>query len=149
MLFRSGGEGGLGATDGVELAVFGTQGPRELLAAWLDRPRTGDITQAPIDPARRARWTFNASLDLGFQLVSSANPAGGPRGGTVAPYSNPQLSRSDTMALRGDAPRTGATEPGHFRHAAADHSRLSNGGAAHGGIGQGFDRGLEGARLQI
>jgi glutamyl-tRNA reductase len=31
----------------------------------------------------------------------------------------------------------------------ADHSRLSIGRAAHGGIGQGFDRGAEGARLQI
>jgi hypothetical protein len=100
---HDGGEGGLGATDGVELAVFGTRGPRDLFAAWLDRPRDGDITQAPVDPARRTRWTFNASLDLGFQFVGSANPAGGPRGGSVIPYSNPQLSRADTMALRGDA----------------------------------------------
>jgi hypothetical protein len=98
-----GGEGGLGATDGVELEVYGSQGPREFMAGWLDRQHSGDITQIPVDPAQRTRWTFNASLDLGFQLVNSANPAGGPMGGTVVPYSNPQLSRSDTMALRGDA----------------------------------------------
>ncbi|MFO0603712.1 MAG: 5'-nucleotidase C-terminal domain-containing protein [Polyangiales bacterium] len=99
-----GGEGGIGATDGVELEVYGSQGPREFITAWLDRPHEGDITQIPVDPARRTRWTFNASLDLGFQLVNSANPAGGRIDGTsIAPYSNPQLSRSDTMALRGDA----------------------------------------------
>jgi 2',3'-cyclic-nucleotide 2'-phosphodiesterase (5'-nucleotidase family) len=98
-----GGEGGIGATDGVELEVYGTQGPREFFSNWLDQPHEGDITQIPVDPARRTRWTFNASIDLGFQLVNSANPAGGPMGGTVVPYNNPQLSRTDTMALRGDA----------------------------------------------
>ena len=96
-----GGEGGLGATEGVALDPWGSQGPREFMLSWLDRPHEGDITAIPVDPARRTRWTLNASVDLGFNLVNSANPAGGVTAGAAA-YANPQLARSDTMALRGD-----------------------------------------------
>jgi hypothetical protein len=99
-----GGEGGIGATDGVELEVYGSQGPREFLTAWLDRPHEGDITQIPVDPARRTRWSFNASLDLGFQLVDVDNPqvVGAMGGMPTGAYNNPQLSRTSAMTLRGD-----------------------------------------------
>jgi hypothetical protein len=99
-----GGEGGIGGdAETVELEPFGTQGPREFIAAWLDRPHEGDITQIPVDPARRTRWTFNASIDLGFNLVNVANPAGSAVAGTtIQPYGDAQLTRSDTMAVRGD-----------------------------------------------
>ncbi|MFO0651370.1 MAG: DUF3078 domain-containing protein [Polyangiales bacterium] len=56
-----------------------------------------------MDPARRTRWTFNASVDFGFNLVNVANPAGSAIAGTtIQPYGDSQLSRTDTMALRGD-----------------------------------------------
>ncbi len=99
-----GGEGGLGGNaESVEMSAFGALGPRELFSAWLERPHTGDITQLPVDPARRTRWTFNASVDFGFNLVNVANPAGSALAGTtIQPYGDAQLSRSDSMSLRGD-----------------------------------------------
>lgn len=100
-----GGEGGIGGdAESVDLSAFGTQGPRDLLGAWLGRPHEGDITRIPVDPARRTRWTFNGSLNFGFSLVNVANPAGSAIAGTtIQPYTDAQLSRADTMSLSGDA----------------------------------------------
>ncbi|MEZ4404995.1 MAG: hypothetical protein R3A52_00695 [Polyangiales bacterium] len=72
---------------------LGDLSPREVLRAWLQRPRRGDITLAPIDPSLRTRWTFRANLDVSLALTSISNPAG---------LTDAQLARADSLSLRGD-----------------------------------------------
>lgn len=74
-------------------AATGAQGVREVLRAWLDRPRQGDVTVRPIDPAYRARWVFRANLDAALSATVVSN-----RGA----YTDTQLARAEALALRGD-----------------------------------------------
>jgi len=68
-------------------------GVREVLRAWLDRPRRGDITVQPVDPAHRTRWVFRANLEAALAATVVNN-----RGG----YTDTQLARAEALALRGD-----------------------------------------------
>ncbi len=101
-----GGDGGLGEDVSGEFARFGPEGPREVFAAWLARPRTGDITQAPVDPARRTRWLFRAFVDASWAQTSISNPRN---------YQDPQLARAGSSDITLDA---------EFR-ADADHPRYT------------------------
>lgn len=72
---------------------LGSAPPRELLRSWLQHPRVGDITLAPIDPARRTRWAFRTNLDVSLGLTAIHNPTA---------LTDAQLARTDSLALRGD-----------------------------------------------
>lgn len=101
-----GGDGGLGEGVADEFQLAGAQGPREVFSAWLNRPRRGDITQSPIDPARRTRWLFHAFIDASWAQTTINNPQN---------YQDPQLARSGSTAIQLD---------GEFR-ADADHPRYT------------------------
>lgn len=87
-----GGDGGFGEDD-LGFEIVGAEGPREMLLRWLATPRTGDITAAPVDPARRTRWTFRAVIDASWSETSIANTAN---------YQDPQLVRSGGTAIQVD-----------------------------------------------
>lgn len=87
-----GGDGGLGGDD-IDYTIAGHEGPREMLLRWLATPRQGDITRAPIDPARRTRWTFRALIDASWSETSIDNTAN---------YQDPQLVRSQGTAVQVD-----------------------------------------------
>lgn len=82
----------------------GRRGPRELLLDWLTEPHLGDITTLPLDPGRHPRWTLRWSLDAAYSSTSLSNPAS---------YTDAQLSRAASTALRGDLElRADADHPG-------------------------------------
>jgi hypothetical protein len=87
-----GGDGGIG--EDLEFAIWGAVGPRDLLLGWLAVPREGDVTEAPIDPAQRTRWTFRGFIDASLAQTTIANSPN---------YQDPQLARSQGTALQVDA----------------------------------------------
>jgi hypothetical protein len=87
-----GGDGGFGEEE-IRFEIVGHEGPRDLLLRWLSTPREGDITTAPVDPARRTRWTFRAVIDASWSETSIANTAN---------YQDPQLVRSQGTAIQVD-----------------------------------------------
>ena len=89
-----GGDGGLGEEDEVEYEADPVGAPRETLLAWLARPRDGDITHAPIDPAQRTRWTFRGFIDASLANTTITN---NPQ------FQDPQLVRSQGTAIQVDA----------------------------------------------
>lgn len=89
-----GGDGGLGEEGEVAYEADPVGSPRETLLAWLATPRSGDITRAPIDPARRTRWTFRGFIDASLSNTTITNGAN---------YQDPQLVRSQGTALQVDA----------------------------------------------
>jgi len=103
---HGGGDGGLGDDIADDFAQLDGDGPREVFSTWLARPRTGDITQAPVDPARRTRWLFRAYVDASWAQTSITNPRN---------YQDPQLARAGSSDITLDA---------EFR-ADADHPRYT------------------------
>lgn len=101
-----GGDGGLGEGVSDDFARYAGDGPREVFSAWLAQPRTGDITRAPVDPARRTRWLFRAFVDASWAQTSITNPRN---------YQDPQLARAGSSDIVLDA---------EFR-ADADHPRYT------------------------
>ncbi len=93
----TGGDGGVG--DNVEYERFLTTSAQETFLGWLRQPREGDILHAPSDPAEHTRWNFRWTTDLGF---SSTTIAANPFVGTGLTYTDPQLSRAQSLNLRLD-----------------------------------------------
>ena len=88
-----GGDGGLGEEGEVAYEDDPVGSPRETLLAWLATPRGGDITRAPIDPARRTRWTFRGFIDASLSDTTITNNPN---------YQDPQLVRSQGTAIQVD-----------------------------------------------
>ncbi|MDB4930419.1 MAG: hypothetical protein JWM10_2903 [Myxococcaceae bacterium] len=89
-----GGDGGFGEEDEVAYEEDAVGTPRETLLAWLATPREGDITTAPVDPARRTRWTFRGFIDASLSNTTITN---NPQ------FQDPQLVRSQGTAIQVDA----------------------------------------------
>lgn len=94
----TGGDGGVG--DGVDYERFGSANAQEAFLGWLRTPREGDITHAPRDPADHTRWNFRWTTDLNFASTSIAN---NPYTGASLQYTDPQLSRAQSINLRLDS----------------------------------------------
>lgn len=100
-----GGDGGLWGEDEDpwDLVRVPGDGPRDTLLRWLSIEREGDITQAPIDPAQRTRWTFRFVVDGAYSNTSIVNPQG---------YQDTQLARSESTNIDLDAElRANAEQP--------------------------------------
>ena len=89
-----GGDGGFGEEDDVTYEADALGSPRDTLLSWLATPRTGDVTEAPVDPADRTRWTFRFFIDASFSNTTITNDSN---------YQDPQLVRSQGTALQIDA----------------------------------------------
>ncbi len=89
-----GGDGGFGEEGDVTYEPDALGSPRETLLSWLAIPRAGDVTEAPVDPAERTRWTFRFFIDASFSNTTIANTPN---------YQDPQLIRSQGTALQIDA----------------------------------------------
>lgn len=94
----TGGDGGVG--DGVDFERFNGRSMQDTFLAWLNIPRTGDITEAPSDPADHTRWNFRWTTDIGF---TSTTIAANPFEGMGLRYDVPQLSRAQSNNLRIDS----------------------------------------------
>ncbi len=105
-----GGEGGLPGTFTVQ-NQFGS--PADVLIAWLSRPRSGDITQAPVDPAKHTRWELRFALDTSFSTTDVTN---------AAQYADSQLSRGKAQTFRMDAETS--ADAGHPRYAWENSLRI-------------------------
>ncbi len=108
---------------------------REVLRSWLDRPRQGDITIQPVDPAFRTRWVFRANLEAALAATLVNN-----RGG----YTDSQLARAETLALRGDLELRADAD--HPRYAFENQLRLRYGRTrtvAQDGTDSGFVEGTD------
>ena len=96
-------EDGIGTPSSDRLGCTARRGPREFIYR-VARPAARRRHPAdPVDPARRTRWTFSASLGLGFQPSAPTQPAGG----STAPFHRPAAahpgSRAAYHGARGDA----------------------------------------------
>jgi hypothetical protein len=93
----TGGDGGAG--DDIDYARFVGGSAQDTFLAWLRTAREGDITHAPRDPADHTRWNFRWTTDVGFSSTSIAN---NPFVGMGLTYTDPQLSRAQSLNLRID-----------------------------------------------
>ncbi len=89
-----GGDGGFAEEGDVTYETDPIGSPRDTLLTWLATPRAGDVTEAPVDPADRTRWTFRFFIDASFSNTTINNTPN---------YQDPQLVRSQGTALQLDA----------------------------------------------
>lgn len=63
------------------------------LLDWLRTAPRGATVHRPVDPAERTRWTLRGSFDAAFTSINLTNDA---------KYTDPQLTRAESTALRFD-----------------------------------------------
>jgi hypothetical protein len=125
----TGGDGGLGVP-AAGFVRFGTQTVQESFTSWLEVSRTGNILAAPIDPATQTRWVIRSTTDLTFSSTTiSGNPLlAAAMGAPALQYTDPQLSRAQSVNLRFDS--TLRFDADHPRYTWDNEARLRYGRAS-------------------
>jgi hypothetical protein len=89
-----GGHGGLSSAP-LSFDTPRKESARELLGTFLDVPREGDVRKAPIDPAKRTRWTLSYRLQLDVTNVTVVNP-------DATVFTDTQLARGQSLSIVGE-----------------------------------------------
>ncbi|MEZ4408774.1 MAG: 5'-nucleotidase C-terminal domain-containing protein [Polyangiales bacterium] len=84
------------AASGVDFDTYGTQSLQDSLLGWLGTARTGNILDAPVDPAENTRWYLRLTVDGTFTSVNIRNLA-------QDTYNDTQLTRAEATNLKLDA----------------------------------------------